>query len=602
MLGPDWVQPGGIVADNPCTIFFSGTRLLAKAVPGGHWANVLVLQQLHQTPYPAPMSASKKDFSRSSTPPSPPASHHSDSKPSMTAAIDDLIKRNRYSPNAPPNGTSLLPPFLNRKVSFRDATHSESMRGLVATRGSEPTGSAYVGYNQQRKRPASSDTDINDPLFAKVDLFPERMIAPFLKWKNIAAIGPGLSNLGNTCFLNSVLQSLLYTTPLAEYLRAREHSKRCSADVKAGDFCGFCVLERQFHQHLDAIKSHASNSVRPHELVARIKSIAKHFRPGRQEDAHEFLRYLLESLQKACLRGCQDDMDGRSRETTVLHRIFGGYLQSTVICATCKHASRTFDPFLDLSLEVKQCDSIDAALKLFVQPEILTRGNRYRCEACHRLTDAQKQFTVYKAPEILTIQLKRFHVNPFTGQPGKIGRPVSFPATLDFGPVMSAGRERPQYSLYAVIVHEGGSCNSGHYHAFVKNSSGIWYSMNDCSVHQVSLASVLQQRAYILFYQRDHSAVDGAPATPIAAPPLEKKAKRSQEEIMNAVRSASQADSMRPKSAVTFKTQPNAEASIDEAPMLIKVADASTKQSLTRQNSGHVQAKNGWRVTSLINK
>lgn len=73
------------------------------------------------------------------------------------------------------------------------------------------------------------------------------------------------------------------------------------------------------------------------------------------------------------------------------------------------------------------------------------------------------------------------------------------------------------YNLYGVVVHDGMSCNSGHYYAFVKAANGIWYSMNDSSVMQVSLTTVLKQPAYILFYQRDESISTAPLAAPEAA-------------------------------------------------------------------------------------
>jgi ubiquitin carboxyl-terminal hydrolase 36/42 len=84
----------------------------------------------------------------------------------------------------------------------------------------------------------------------------------------------------------------------------------------------------------------------------------------------------------------------------------------------------------------------------------------------------------------------------------KIGRDIEFPADLDLTAHMTDKTVETAYSLYAVLVHEGQSCNSGHYHCFVKASNGIWYSLNDQSVHQVSLATVLKQKGYILFYQK----------------------------------------------------------------------------------------------------
>lgn len=55
---------------------------------------------------------------------------------------------------------------------------------------------------------------------------------------------------------------------------------------------------------------------------------AKHLRYGRQEDAHEFLRYFIDSLQKVCLHGYPAKLDIYSKHTTVIHQIFGGYHRS----------------------------------------------------------------------------------------------------------------------------------------------------------------------------------------------------------------------------------------------------------------------------------
>jgi ubiquitin carboxyl-terminal hydrolase 36/42 len=106
----------------------------------------------------------------------------------------------------------------------------------------------------------------------------------------------------------------------------------------------------------------------------------------------------------------------------------------------------------------------------------------------------------------------------------KIGRDVEFGAELDLTPFLSNPRaKKAQYDLYAVLVHEGQSCNSGHYHCFVKNSNGVWYSMNDESVHQVSLGTVLKQKAYILFYQKRAQSISEVAED--ATEPLLKKQK-----------------------------------------------------------------------------
>ncbi|GAB6027314.1 Ubiquitin carboxyl-terminal hydrolase 36 [Chamberlinius hualienensis] len=56
------------------------------------------------------------------------------------------------------------------------------------------------------------------------------------------------------------------------------------------------------------------------------------------------------------------------------------------------------------------------------------------------------------------------------------------------------------YLLYAVLVHQGVSCYSGHYFCFVRNSDNVWYIMDDSNIRQVSMDYVLSQQAYLLFY------------------------------------------------------------------------------------------------------
>lgn len=56
-------------------------------------------------------------------------------------------------------------------------------------------------------------------------LFPVERLS--LKWERVYRVGAGLHNLGNTCFLNSTVQCLTYTPPLANYLLSREHARSC---------------------------------------------------------------------------------------------------------------------------------------------------------------------------------------------------------------------------------------------------------------------------------------------------------------------------------------------------------------------------------------
>ncbi len=388
--------------------------------------------------------------------------------PTMTS-IDQKIARS----------TGGLPPFLQRKIKFVEALSEDTV------------GKSQISYNQSTKRASSSSPDDNKN---RSCLFDKGLVEVSMNWPNVFHIGPGLSNLGNTCFLNSVLQCLMYSAPFTNILLKRLHGKQCRVE----GFCLICEMEKQ--AHITFTSQQKRRHLSPNGVVANIKLIGKQFRLGRQEDAHEFLRYFIEAMQKVCLNGLDPKLENRIKETTMVHAVFGGYLQSKITCHTCKHESNVYEPLLDLSLEVKSATSVHNALRQFTAAEILSKENRYRCDSCKKLTDASKRFQVHEAPNVLTIHLKRFQMFPSGFV--KIHREIEFTPELDLSPFLTSSNGRTIYDLYAVLVHDGQSCNSGHYHCFVKNSNGVWYSMNDESVHQVSLATVLKQKAYILFYQK----------------------------------------------------------------------------------------------------
>ncbi|KAG0090613.1 hypothetical protein BGZ92_002576 [Podila epicladia] len=314
-----------------------------------------------------------------------------------------------------------------------------------------------------------------------------------MNWPQARPVGPGLGNMGNTCFLNSVLQCLTYTPPLAMYLLSSQHGDSC----KASGFCMMCLLEK----HVMRCFSHnLKESIYPKVIVGRLRNIGKQFRIGRQEDSHEFARYLIDALQKSCLEGYDSKMDNRIKETTFIHQVFGGYFQSQVKCMKCGYESNTYETYLDVSLDIKGAESVQSAFRDYIKPEILSKSNQYKCDKCKVLVNARKQMTIYDAPKILSVHLKRF---TFTGQ--KINRHVKFDTKLELNSVMSTNKKHPElnYGLYAVLVHAGGSCHSGHYYCYVKGSNGSWYSMNDSHVSPVSLQTVLSQTAYMLFYAQE---------------------------------------------------------------------------------------------------
>ncbi|XP_050183391.1 ubiquitin carboxyl-terminal hydrolase 42-like [Myiozetetes cayanensis] len=317
-------------------------------------------------------------------------------------------------------------------------------------------------------------------------LFPPEKIC--MAWKQRQSAGAGLRNVGNTCFLNAVLQCLTYTPPLANYLLSREHSQTC----RQRGFCMMCIME----VHVNKVLHSSVSAILPLAVLRGFRFIGEHFQLGREEDAHDFLCCTVNAMQRACL-SASNDLDLSSQSTTIVHQIFGGLLRSRVICFSCKAISDSYEAFLDVPLDIKAASSLTAALEDFVTPEQLDGENCFTCSKCEKKVAASKRFTVHCAPKVLTVCLKRFDC--FTGS--KISKIVEYPEHLDLRPYMSQDNGDPLlYSLYAVLVHSGVNCLGGHYFCYTKASNGLWYRMDDESVELRSIDTALRQQAYLLFY------------------------------------------------------------------------------------------------------
>ncbi|CAI9755585.1 unnamed protein product [Fraxinus pennsylvanica] len=333
---------------------------------------------------------------------------------------------------------------------------------------------------------------------SKEILFPYEEFMELYNWDKPGFPPCGLLNCGNSCFANVVLQCLAFTRPLVAYLLEKGHRKECQHE----DWCFLC----EFQTHVER----ASRSLQPFSpinILSRLPNIGGNLGYGKQEDAHEFMRFAIDTMQSVCLDefGGEKAVHPRSQETTLIQHIFGGHLQSQVICANCNNVSNQFENMMDLTVEIHgDAASLEECLDQFTAKEWLHGDNMYKCDGCNDYVMAWKRLAVRRAPNILTVALKRFQ----SGRFGKLNKRVTFPETLNLSPYMSESEDgNDVYKLYAVIVHVDmlNASYFGHYICYVKDFRGNWYRIDDCKVSRVDLDEVLSQGAYMLLYNRIHA-------------------------------------------------------------------------------------------------
>ncbi|KAK9171127.1 Ubiquitin carboxyl-terminal hydrolase family protein [Cryptosporidium meleagridis] len=348
----------------------------------------------------------------------------------------------------------------------------------------------------------------------------------FLEPKEISQFRPygrGLANPGwNVCYFNSILQALTYAPYLSIDCLRRNHQKICR-HMKDHLVCIMCMFEDHVNIMLD--NTSKSNTKNDQPIVSSFikcaqKLIWKRFRIGMMHDAQEFLRYFLEALHKSCLpKNLQTDQTFRkihpiAASTTYIGQLFCGFFLSRIVCHNCQYTSNTYDPFMDVPLDIMGVSNLENALKLFTKIEYLKGENRYMCPKCNQKSDASKQILIEKPPPLLTIQLKRFsYVGHGSRKPNKA---INFSDVLDLQPYMSSKTRSESkissstsessyiYKLWAVVCHSGNTLSCGHYYTHAKSIDNKWYCFNDDYVKPTRIENVLNEnhKAYLLFYYR----------------------------------------------------------------------------------------------------
>jgi len=200
----------------------------------------------------------------------------------------------------------------------------------------------------------------------------------------------------------------------------------------------------------------------------------------------------------------------RSPGTGWVHEIFEGVLTSETKCLTCERASQRDETFLDLSIDLEQHSSITSCLRKFSAEEMLCERNKFHCDNCGGLQEAEKRMKIKRLPKILTLHLKRFKYTEDMTRLAKLFHRVVYPYYLRmFNTTDDAEDPDRLYELYAVVVHIGSNAFHGHYVSIIKTQDRGWLLFDDEMVEPVDKHYVRnffgdkpgQACAYVLFYQ-----------------------------------------------------------------------------------------------------
>ncbi|RMC17613.1 hypothetical protein DUI87_05277 [Hirundo rustica rustica] len=332
----------------------------------------------------------------------------------------------------------------------------------------------------------------------------------------------GLINLGNTCFMNCIVQALTHTPLLRDFFLSDRH--KC--EMQSPSSCLVCEMSTLFQEFYSG---HRSPHI-PYRLLHLVWTHARHLAGYEQQDAHEFLIAALDVLH----RHCKGDDNGKKANNPnhcncIIDQIFTGGLQSDVTCQVCHGVSTTIDPFWDISLDlpgsstpfwplspgsdgsvvngeshVSGTTTLTDCLRRFTRPEHLGSSAKIKCSGCHSYQESTKQLTMKKLPIVACFHLKRFEHSAKLRR--KITTYVSFPLELDMTPFMASSKEsrmngqyqQPtdslnndnKYSLFAVVNHQG-TLESGHYTSFIRQHKDQWFKCDDAIITKASIKDVL---------------------------------------------------------------------------------------------------------------
>ena len=292
----------------------------------------------------------------------------------------------------------------------------------------------------------------------------------------------GLNNIGNTCFMNSVLQLIFRCSAFTKYMiNILNNDKLQSKQLKS-----YSITLKDYYNP-------KVTSLEPTVIKRFIADTLPEFVGFMQHDAHEFLIHILDVLDES-LKSEKESLGNLSSITpdNIISKLFDCKLYSEI--KSLESESKTLikepDRIVALPIPEKENPTLNDCIQLYCQSEKLDGDNKWFDEKNNKKVVAEKNIKICNCPKYFLITFKRYKVNG--NQLYKLNTKIDIPLEWKYS--------KYTYRCRGFIVQSGG-LSGGHYIAFVKQDDK-WYCCNDSNVSTVNDEQIKQLigLSYILLY------------------------------------------------------------------------------------------------------
>lgn len=352
----------------------------------------------------------------------------------------------------------------------------------------------------------------------------------------------GLQNLGQTCYLNSIIQCLRHCMVMNQYLFGSKIQSVIEKNLELKNTSPQQIaLTINYIKIVNSLWENEKSAISPVGFKTLFGQLHQQFQGNDQQDAHEFAVTLLDSFHETLSRNVVYLMTGNvinkldvkikkahdawalfyKKRHSIILDIFSGQLQVENLCPDCHQITHVFDPVMAFAvnfppticeMSVSSCTLYDC-FDHFVKPEQLTEENARNCDTCKKKTQAIRTMSVWTLPNLMIITIKRFQhrLDPIRGYiTHKIRNFVHYPVTdLNLSKyVSSPHNDQTKYDLFAVVCHRGQTLQQGHYYSYCLNQlNNQWHFYNDGICSSVKdMGEIVSEDAYMLFYQKQRTS------------------------------------------------------------------------------------------------